>query len=264
MINFLINGVIKLIKTGLVSISFRNLTVEKIIEIVKKANLEGIEWGGDLHVPHGNFKRAKEVSIITEEAGLEVAAYGSYFRVGSDNQEISSFDEVLKTAVELNAPLVRVWAGDRGSEEADEAWWQKVIEKSKNIASMAADKDIKIAYEYHDGTLTDTDESASRLLKKVDHDNIYCYWQPPHKMDVVARRESLQEIVPWLAYIHVFYWESHERCPLSKGREDWLQYLKVASEISGLHYAMLEFVRDDQPEQFLEDAKVLNKIVRSV
>ena len=43
-----------MIESGLVSITFRKLTVEKIIELVKEAGLQGIEWGGDVHVPHDN------------------------------------------------------------------------------------------------------------------------------------------------------------------------------------------------------------------
>lgn len=44
---------------GLVSISFRNRTAEEIIEAVKNAGLNAIEWGGDVHVPHGNVSRAR-------------------------------------------------------------------------------------------------------------------------------------------------------------------------------------------------------------
>ena len=38
-------------KTGLVSISFRSLSVDEIIDLVKDAGLEAIEWGRDVHAP---------------------------------------------------------------------------------------------------------------------------------------------------------------------------------------------------------------------
>ena len=43
-------------KTGLCSVSFRKLTVEEIIAAVKDAGLDGIECGGDVHVPHGDVE----------------------------------------------------------------------------------------------------------------------------------------------------------------------------------------------------------------
>ena len=43
------------------------------------------------------------------EAGLAIAAYGSYYRVEHDDP--APFEPVLATAVELGAPTVRVWAG---------------------------------------------------------------------------------------------------------------------------------------------------------
>src|SRR5690554_2417803 len=116
---------------GLVSITFRQLSPREIVSLVKKSGLEGIEWGGDVHVPHGNLSVARDVAIMTEEEGLSVAAYGSYYRVGCEGQDdVPNFEEVLETALELKAPLIRVWAGNKGSHEADGNIWDKVIEDS--------------------------------------------------------------------------------------------------------------------------------------
>lgn len=73
-----------MLKTGLVSITFRNLKVEEIIDLVVKAGLDAIEWGGDIHVPHGDIKKACKVARLMKKADLEMAAYGSYYRVGCD------------------------------------------------------------------------------------------------------------------------------------------------------------------------------------
>ena len=40
-----------MIRGGLVSITFRKLSPRAIIDLVTRANLIGIEWGGDVHVP---------------------------------------------------------------------------------------------------------------------------------------------------------------------------------------------------------------------
>ena len=36
---------------GLVSISFRNLSVDEILAAVKQAGLSCVEWGSDVHAP---------------------------------------------------------------------------------------------------------------------------------------------------------------------------------------------------------------------
>ena len=66
-----------MIQPGLVSVTFRKLTPAEIVALVKQAGLKGIEWGGDLHVPHGDLVRAREVRELTHEGGLGVAACGS-------------------------------------------------------------------------------------------------------------------------------------------------------------------------------------------
>lgn len=253
-----------MIKTGLVSITFRQLSVEKIVDLVSKAGLDGIEWGGDIHVPHGNIEKAKKTAYLTNEAGLEVAAYGSYYRVGCKNEDIGSFDNILDTAVVLGAPIIRVWAGDRGSNKADQEWWDTVVKESRNIADKAEDRGVKIAYEYHDNTLTDTDQSSIRLLEKVNHPNIYTFWQPPHSLTIDERKESIKGILPWLTNIHVFYWTDspdRERHPIKLAKNDWIDYLKTAIKSGIDNYAMIEFVKGDEIEQFLEDAKTLKDIV---
>ena len=100
---------------GLVSISFRDRTPTELIAASVRAGLQGIEWGGDIHVPHGNLNVAREVAARTREAGLQVAAYGSYYRVGRDETRQEAFAQILDTAVALQAPLIRVWAGEQGS-----------------------------------------------------------------------------------------------------------------------------------------------------
>ncbi len=255
-----------MLDSGLVSITFRDLNYQQIIDLVQKAGLKGIEWGGDIHVPHGDLQKAEKVSKATINAGLEIAAYGSYYRVGCEKGNIDcSFERVLKTADILQAPLIRVWAGDKGSKEANKEWWDKVIVKSREIASKAAKQNIKIAFEYHDGTLTDTDVSALKLLKEIDHPNIYTYWQPPHHLDVTERKTSLKKIISWLQNIHVFYWESRERHPLKKGYQDWKEYFQLLDNNSDKqHYLLMEFVENDDPQQFLEDAKILKKLIKEV
>ncbi|MEL7086971.1 MAG: hypothetical protein AAGL98_00775 [Planctomycetota bacterium] len=67
-----------MILPGLVSVTFRKLTPTQICELAADAGLQGIEWGGDVHVPAGDVGAAKAVAALTRARGLAVAAYGSY------------------------------------------------------------------------------------------------------------------------------------------------------------------------------------------
>ena len=163
-----------MIHGGLVSVTFRQLSCEEIVALVSKAQLAGIEWGGDVHVPHGEGTRAREVRRRTVDAGLDVPSYGSYYRPGQEHPPPSeaSFEAALESAGALQAPIIRVWAGRRGSADADEAYWRRVVEDSLRIAELAQQAGLTIAYEYHDNTLTDTNASALRLLQEVDQGRI--------------------------------------------------------------------------------------------
>lgn len=248
---------------GLVSITFRQLSPRQIVELVAQAQLTGIEWGGDIHVPHGDIAQARRVAQMTTEAGLRVAAYGSYYRVG--HPEDVAFEAVLESAVALGAPLIRVWAGKQGTDSADDAYFQMVVEDTRRIADLAAARSIPIVYEFHRNTLTDTNNAARRLLEAVDHPNVRSYWQPPRGSNLNENLAGLQTIKPWLAGLHVFHWDrvTFERLPLLED-PTWMDYLHAAHVTGYNMYALLEFVRDDDPQQFLADAATLRTWLASL
>ncbi len=246
---------------GLVSITFRQLAVAEIIALVTQAGLAAVEWGGDIHAPHGDEAQARAIARMGAEAGLRVAAYGSYYRAG--HAESGPFEAVLASAVALGAPLIRVWAGRQGSGSADKTYFQNVVADSRRIADLAQAAQIGIVYEFHGNTLTDTNAAAVRLLQAVDHANVRSLWQPPRYATRSSNLAGLEALRPWLENLHVFHWhqQSGERRPLAEGEAHWLDYLAQASRLNStrdhVHYALLEFVQDDAPEAFLRDAATL-------
>jgi 3-dehydroshikimate dehydratase len=248
----------RMIRPGLVSVTFRKLTPKEVVDLAGKAGLTGIEWGGDIHVPHGDLTRAREVRDMSRDAGIAVAAYGSYYTVGHDDPAV--FGGVLASAIELNATLIRVWAGKKGSAAADSAYRAGVIGDSQRIANLAAKNGITITYEFHRGTLTDTDESAIALLKEVGRPNVKSYWQPPIGLSTDACLASLDKVMPWLTHVHMFHWVGPklERRPFAEGVQ-WKQYLAKVAATGRDHFAMFEFVQDDSPEALLRDAAALKE-----
>lgn len=246
---------ISMLHSGLVSVTFRKLSVPEIVDLCVQSKLEGIEWGGDIHVPAGNLQCAVETRRLTLENGLKVAAYGSYYRLGT---QAASFEPVLETAQALGAPTIRVWAGTIDSQDASEAYWENVVYESQQIADKATAVGISISFEFHPQTLTNTAESTLRLLQMIQRANIYSYWQPTVGADSEANSSALSNLLLWLGNIHVFHWfPEYERHSLSVGTEDWCNYLSILRTSQRERFLMLEFVQNDSVESFLRDAQTL-------
>ena len=157
-------------RAGLVSVSFRNLSVTEIIALCQQCCLQAIEWGGDIHVPLGDIETAREVARLTREAGLEVASYGSYVRMKQEERE--QFPALIETCRALGAPAIRVWAG-RG-EDAD---MEEIAESARQLCDLAPD--LIISFEFHRGTLTHHADSACELLRRINRPNVRSHWQTP-------------------------------------------------------------------------------------
>ncbi len=203
---------------GLVSITFRALGPEAIVELVQRAGLRAIEWGADVHVPPTDVGRARAVGIRTREAGLEVSSYGSYYKAGRDPH---SFAAILPSAVALGAPRIRVWA-----------------------------------VEFHGGTLTSNAASTAELLRAVE--GLETYWQPRVGATPEAVLADIQALAPSLCHAHVFQWDAcAARYPLSDGATCWPRYLAALAQLDRPIHVQLEYVKDDRPDQLVEDAATL-------
>jgi 3-dehydroshikimate dehydratase len=264
--------------TGLGSVTFRKLQPRDIVKLVRTAGLNGIEWGGDIHVPPGNLHRAREVAMLTRDAGLQVPSYGSYYRVGEFAPV--RFESVLETARLLGTPVIRVWAGARSPHAADSSYWTAVLADAYRIAELAAKAGIQIAFEFHGGTLTETNESAERLLQEANATNpatasspqfrntpprngktIGAYWQPNPGVSFADQADGLARLLPWLVHVHVSSIAPTGNALLEERVPEWTEHVATLRTTGRDHYLMLEFVRGDSPESFARDAAVLRQLV---
>ena len=249
---------------GLVSITFRQLTPQQIVELCCKNQLQVIEWGGDVHVPHGDIETATQVGRLTREQGLDVTAYGSYYRLAVSPADGLDFSAVLASAVALETKAIRVWAGNRGSADSDASWREKVVQDALRCADLAAEKGITICYEFHGGTLTDTLESTCDLLAATEHPFIKTLWQPPHSRPLEECLAGLRTLAPRLQHVHGFHWwpDPAHRQPLRAGEERWKAYVAELRALGIDANILLEFVAGDSPEALTDDALFLNEILR--
>jgi sugar phosphate isomerase/epimerase len=239
------------------------MTPEDIVALVARAELDGIEWAGDVHVPAGDMAAARHVSTLTREAGILLPSYGSYYRAGDPDLAKESFQPVLDTAAELGVKTIRVWAGTQGSDGVSEEYRNMVTDDLCRIGLLAKEAGMTVSCEYHCNTLTDTTESALQVAEKTAGSNVRMYWQPPNRCSFDYCREGLKVILPFLSNVHMFSWEFTEteiiRLPLVEGAGWWKEYLGIISQAVPGNWAFLEFVADDSPEQFLADAGTLKR-----
>ena len=259
-------------KTGICSITFRALSIEELVALVAKAGLDAVEWGGDVHVPHGDLDAASRAKRATLDAGLEVSSYGSYYSPLDADGAPEAFEPVLESTLALGTDTIRIWAGKHGSESVTVDYRKRLIEQTREVATLAEKQGVKLAFEFHVRTLMDTNESALQLLEDIDHPNVYSYWQPPYwRKDHDYRLQGLEQLGGQCSNLHVFQWDfdgsgeqswedSVTRLPLSTGADEWSRYLSAVPNDDC--YALLEFIRNDSTEQFLEDAAELNRWVK--
>lgn len=249
-----------LIKPGLVSVTFRQLSPREIILLAKETELNAIEWGGDIHVPTGQSDIATEVGRMTREAGLEIEAYGSYYRAGTEDPALP-FERVLETAAALGAPRIRIWPGTLASTSMPEEQRGKIVQDIVRCAAMSRNHGITLALEFHANTLTDSAESTLRLMQEIGDDTVRLYWQPPNGMPCDKALEGLQSLLSWIDHVHVFQWEVREgknvRKPLMEGTAVWRRYLDTLETSHKERWALLEFVPDNDPENLRRDAAAL-------
>ena len=243
-------------KTGLVSVTFRKKSPREIAELVRKAGLDGIEWGSDVHAV--SPAAAKEIKNMMD--GLEIFSLGSYYRAG----EGQDFERVLDIACTLDAPNIRIWAGTVDGRDADEEQWERVLKDAKKAALMARAAGKTISFEYHQGTLTSLQKNALRLIRDIGEDNVFLYWQPLDCDPEETKTDDIMETVreKKLMNLHVYQWEGGIRMPLIKGEERWKPWIRAAAPFSTA--ALIEFVRDDDADQFLKDAEVLKRLVKNI
>ncbi|HCA28707.1 MAG TPA: hypothetical protein DEP23_03560 [Ruminococcaceae bacterium] len=247
-------------KTGLVSVSFRQESPETIVKATADAALEGVEWGGDIHVPMGDITTARRIGELTRSAGLIVMGYGSYYRLSGKQNDQSEITALLETAAALETSVIRIWAGSNGSAATPACEREAMAQEASMLSEIADNYRIDIALECHNKTLTDDWKSTLDFIKSVHHPRLKMYWQPNQHRDEAYNYEAALQLAPYTVNLHVFHWDAHNKYPLAQGKAVWKNYLNYFSKNNaGL---LLEFMHDGQLESLPETAATLRSWIK--
>ena len=243
---------------GMTSVTFREKTIEEIAFLAKTAGLSVIEWGGDRHVLPLDFEAVKIARTEMEKNGLSCPSYGSYYRMIEKDED--AFRAICKTSEALGASIVRTWLGRMGSERITPERYTELLEETKKLSGIASEYGQTLAFEFHGKTFNDNGESSVRFLSDCAKENVKTYWQPLSYSD---NEKNLSLVLPYLCAVHVFTWDDdHKRYPLADGTQAWKKYLQILKNADISTKLIMEFVKDDTAEQFLEDAAALREWAR--
>lgn len=243
---------------GLVSVSFRKETVETVIHECVANGLKAVEWGGDIHVPPEDPANAARVGELTRRAGLSVAAYGSYFRLGTGGD----FAPVLTAAEALGAPVIRIWAGTKGSLATSPAERAALRTEALSLADKAAAAGITLTLECHVGTLTDRLPSALAFMEETDHPALKMYWQPNQFRGPAYNALAAEKLAPYTVNCHLFHWDAKGCYPLAEGEEEWRRYLAPFAADGRDRCLLLEFMHDGKLSSLRDTAFTLLKWIK--
>lgn len=240
-------------KLGLVSVSFRQITPEEVLQAMKKAGLSYIEWGSDVHCPP---EKAEEIAVLQKKYEINCCSYGTYFDIG--NTPLEKLPDYIKAAKTLGTQILRLWAG-KGKEFADYSPEEKTafIAECRNCAELAKKEDVILCMECHKGTFTDCKEGALELMKAVNSEHFRMYWQPHQNKTVEENLAYASLLAPYTYHLHVFNWKDKEKMPLGEAIPLWKQYLSYFEEE---HYLLLEFMPDGLIESLNQEAEALRRI----
>lgn len=259
-----------MISIGLCSMTFQSRSPEEVVKICKQHDLDIIEWAGrDNHIPPDiSPARLNEILMLCDDEGINMPTFGSYF--DAYNQDPGDFNRVLDIATALGSKVVRIWSGDwdepgelsRMSEDKINI----LVERSRVLATMARERNIKLAYEYHEYMPTCGADEFNEIFRRAGHENLYSYFQmtASPRGSVESNLRDYEKVFPRTVNIHCHYFENSGDAssvlPLSAGDHLWNPlYNKIVE--SGYDGAiMIEVYKDYDLEKFAADLEYLRDL----
>lgn len=244
-------------KLGLCSVSFRDKSPEEILSAMKSAGLDHIEWGSDVHVPKGDTEKINEIAKLQKAYGIVCSSYGTYFRLGVT--ATGELEDYIKTAKLLGTHILRLWCGDKNSEEYTEKEKTALFNDCKSVAKIAAKNGVILCMECHNGTYTNRKESAYELMQTVNSKSFRMYWQPNQYSSVSWNIEYAKLLSPYTEHLHVFNWKGEEKYPLENGADIWKEYLNCFNKDKIL---LLEFMPYGDIKSLKKESQSLKEIAK--
>ncbi|MBE6780567.1 MAG: hypothetical protein E7545_06285 [Ruminococcaceae bacterium] len=239
---------------GLCSISFRKNTPEEILQAMNAVGLSVIEWGSDVHCPP---EKAKKIAELQKRYNIKCCSYGTYFCLGVT--PICELKEYIKAAKILGTDVLRLWCGDKNSEDYSAEQKELLFNECMAVAKIAEAEGITLCMECHNNTYTNAEESALELMRAVNSQHFRMYWQPNQFRSEEENIAYARQISCYTVNIHVFNWKGEEKYPLKAATDIWKTYLGCFDNDKNL---LLEFMPDNKIQSLKSEAEALKETAK--
>lgn len=190
-------------KIGFTTTTFRQIKdLEKIVKLAKEAEVDCIEWGGDIHIK--DIEAAKTAKKLCDVYNIEVCSYASYYRAGCKNK--SEWKKLCEIASALGARGIRIWLGTKDSEKTDENTYRNIKEDIIDMCEVAENYGILVCPECHDNTFNNNTDAFLRIKKDVNKDNFRTYFQSKYKKKAYDL-DRIERTLPYIESVHISFSE---------------------------------------------------------
>lgn len=204
------------------------MSVEEALRLFHDAGLDAAEiiWTNDYPaaIPEEGaeavIQRTKEVA---EDLGLEIAGltpYMSEFNSLDDDlrqRDIDRMRRCIDTAAELNAPKIRVYAGNyQPGQPQREEKWARLVEAMQLLGEQAQAAGVTLCAENHFNTMTVSAAQTVALMEAVDSPAVRILYDQANL--AFTYNEAYDVAIPlqqdWISHVHVkdliFVGDRHE------------------------------------------------------
>ncbi len=241
------------LKIGVASVTFRNKTISEVVEIAKNAGVEFIEWGGDVHVK--TLDDAKLAKKLCDENNIKISSYGSYYRTGSS--AVAEWEDVCRISSEMGAFSVRIWLGNKNSEDFTESEYNELFEEMKFLCRKAKEYNLLVCPECHDNTFNNNTGAILKLKNDLNCDNFKTYFQSRYlRFDYDINR--IEKTFDFIENFHVSYRDLKREQRFKKNDKNYLDKLIkkfILLNFSGI--VIVEFTEGSKEKNFIKDVRKL-------
>lgn len=150
--------------------------------------------------PSGDRAVARRTLTAAGVTALGVAGYAEVAAAGRDGPVLAELHSLVRLAVDLEAPYVRVFPGGGSLPEADAD--DNAVRRLRAAAPYAELHGVRILLETHDSHTTGT--AAARVLERVGHPGAGALWDVLHTwLGGEQPAESWPGLAPHLGYVQV-------------------------------------------------------------
>jgi sugar phosphate isomerase/epimerase len=161
---------------------------------------------------------AQELRITSPVVGLYPALH-----VDDEacEQEWAQHRRLLDEAAHLGAEAVKIFAGQLGSAEVDDAAYDRSIAFARRLAEAAAGRSLALHAETHPDTLCDSVAACRRFLADVDAPNLRLCFQPFDFSDTARAVADVEALHEHIAHVHLQGRRDDRMCLLERAEIDY-------------------------------------------